>query len=301
MPTVKKVNLKLARILNDRAVALGLFDGVHVGHRKVIEYTVNSGFVPSVFTFGNMAAKNGRRLEYIYSNAKKQRLLTSLGIADVISEDFEVVRDMSGEEFVLSILSEKMNAATVVCGTDFRFGRGASCSINELQTLSQQYGFRLIAVEDVTVNGLEVSSGKIRQLLKDGHIATANTLLYEGYSVSKEICRGNRLGRTVGFPTINQYFAENEVVPKFGVYDSVTKLDGKFYKSITNVGVKPTVESAPCPVAETHILDYAGNLYGRTVDVELKAFLRPEKKFKSIEELKKAIEKDVHCIRHGLV
>ncbi len=281
-----------------KAVALGLFDGVHLGHRAVISRPVSmaaQGLVPGVFTFRNttLAYKQGRSIEYIYTDSYKERLVRRLGISEVFSEDFRELRELSGEEFARDILSRRLDAACVVCGTDFRFGRNASCGINELAELGKKYGFAAEVADDVIADGENISSKRIRALLREGSPEKAALLLGEKYTVSGETVYGNQIGRTIDFPTVNQLFEEGQLVPKCGVYSSSVAIDGTEYRAVTNIGVKPTIAGERSPLAETHILGFSGDLYGRYLEVRLNSFIRPEQKFSSLEELRSQIQQDI--------
>ena len=142
------------------------------------------------------------------------------------------------------------------------------------------------------LDGCVVHSTAIKNLIKSGEIARANKLLGYNFSIEGKVIEGNRIGRTIGSPTINQLFPDNIVMPKFGVYKSVTYLDGRTMPSVTNVGVKPTVGYKDSPLAETHIMDYDGDLYGRTLRVSLLDFIRPERRFESVDELKNQLDRD---------
>lgn len=280
--------------IRKRSVALGIFDGVHLGHRAVMKMTEKSG-IPAVFTFNNtsLRTKQGRMIEYIYTDAQKSALIGSLGIREIFSENFSNIRDMSGNEFAENIIVRKLEAASVACGRDFRFGRDASCGINELSVLGRRYGFEVMVAEDVLCGGEPVSSGRIRSLLRQGDVTTAAELLDRSYMISGRIVHGRQIGRTLDFPTINQLFAEGQLIPCCGVYASETVIGGYHYDSVTNIGVKPTVGRENKPLAETHIIGFNGDLYGKELDVELRRFLRPEVKFNSLEELREQISKDV--------
>lgn len=281
-----------------RSVALGIFDGVHLGHRAVMKLTEND-VIPAVFTFNNTSlhTKQGRIIEYIYTDEQKASLIRDLGISDIFSENFSDIRDMTGSEFAENIIAGKLNAASVACGRDFRFGRDASCGINELAELGRKYGFEVRVAEDILYGGKTVSSGRIRSLLSEGNVTEAETLLGRSYMISGEIVHGKQIGRTLDFPTVNQLFAPGQLVPKFGVYASSVLIDRRHYESVTNIGVKPTIEGERSPLAETHIIGFTGDLYGRDIDVELRGFIRPEKKFNSLEELKEQISRDISiCI-----
>lgn len=284
------------RISEKTAVALGLFDGVHHGHRRVVSRAVKlseRGLAPAVFTFRTESVKfkHGRPMEYIFPNSVKLELLEECGIRYVYSPDFDEVKEMSGEDFVREILLKKMNAGIVICGDDFRFGKNAGCGVRELKEFAAEYGFE---AETVRLDGF--SSEKYRELLREGK---AEELLASGdpYKISAEVVRGNKIGRTLNFPTINQQFAPGQLVPKHGVYATTVLINGNIYRSVTNIGVKPTVEKNIQPLAETHILDFSGDLYGSFVDVGFCGFIRGEKKFASLEGLKNQISADIAYVR----
>ena len=147
--------------------------------------------------------------------------------------------------------------------------------------------------DDVKIDGVTVSSGEISQLLLNGEIEKAERLLGMPYMISGKVVHGRQIGRTIDFPTVNQLFSDGQLVPAFGVYASTAVIDGKSYDSVTNIGVKPTVGAESSPLAETHIIGFSGDIYGRSIDIVLRKFLRPEVKFNSLDELKKQISKDV--------
>jgi riboflavin kinase/FMN adenylyltransferase len=278
------------------AVALGLFDGVHLGHRAVLgtaSEQKKNGLIPCAFTFPPESAANKGAAGYIYSENEKNFILEhDCGIKRVFSPCFADICGMDGETFAKDILCGEMNAAFVCCGNDFRFGKAASCGIDELRRFGEKLGFTVKTVEDVFCDEERVSSTLIRELLAAGELEKANKLLGQPYIIMKNVSRGAQLGRTIGFPTANQIFDEGQLVPRFGVYASKTFANGKWYPSITDIGMKPTVNYGGSPLAETYIHGFTGDLYGSPVQVVLCAFIRPEMKFGSVEELKKQISAD---------
>lgn len=278
------------------AVALGLFDGVHLGHRAVLKLAAEQkkmGLLPLAFTFApDSITKRKSRAGYIYGNTGKIRLLKGCGIENVLSWDFDSVKNMSGREFAEKILVNKLNAGFVCCGNNFRFGKGASWGALELESFGERFGFEVRTAGDVEYEGEIVSSTAIRNALLDGNAVKAHQLLGSPYTIEKEAVHGAHLGSAIGFPTINQLFDEGQLVPKYGVYASDVYIDG-WYRAVTNIGMKPTVNYGGLPLAETHILGFSGNLYGRTVRVRLRDFIRSERKFSSVDELKKQIAEDV--------
>lgn len=281
------------------AAALGLFDGVHLGHRAVINAALaqrKNGLSASVFTFEPecVLRKAGGASGYIYTRAEKEMLLWEMiKVDDILSPPFESFCSLSGEEFAEEILCRQMRAAHVCCGNDFRFGKNAACGAQELIGFGKRFGFEVEIVSPVECGGSIVSSSRIRELLLKGDIASANVLLGFNYFINAKVTDGNHIGRTIDFPTINQEFSEGQLVPRYGVYSTLTNVGGRVLPSVTNVGVKPTIEGTRRPLAETHIIGYKGDLYGKTVDVCFKDFIRPEKKFGSLDELKAQISADI--------
>ncbi len=287
------------------AVALGLFDGVHLGHRAVLNLALEqkkNGLTPAVFTFNPVAVlrKTSGQDGYIYNWTQKFYILENLGFSgeNIHFVDFEEVCGLTGEEFCENILKNRfLNAEVVCCGNDFRFGKNASCGVEELRNFGEKYGFEVHTADDVKIDGITVSSSEIRQLLLNGDIERANRLLGMSYRISGKVIHGNEIGRTINFPTINQEYSDGQLVVKYGVYQTVTDVDGVRYPSITNVGVKPTIKGERKPLAETHILDFNGDLYNEYIEVEFCRFIRSEMKFSSVDELKKQISKDISVVR----
>ena len=278
------------------SVALGLFDGVHLGHRAVLKTAAAqkmNGLTPCAFTFPPESTA-GKNAEYIYSDKEKQMLLTSsCDIAKIFSPQFSEICMMDGDTFARSILRKELNAVYVACGKDFRFGKDAAWGIDELAGFGRKYGFTVQAVDDVCCGNERVSSTAVRKLLQKGELRRANLFLGEPYMIMKEISSGAQLGRTIGFPTANQLFSKGQLVPAYGVYASRTLYEGKWYPSMTNIGIKPTVSYGGAPLAETYISGFSGDLYGKTVQVVLLDFIRPEKRFSDLDELKQQIRRDV--------
>ncbi|MDE5582146.1 MAG: riboflavin biosynthesis protein RibF [Ruminococcus sp.] len=286
------------------AVALGLFDGVHLGHRAVLDLALaqeKNGFVPTVFTFmpKTVLRKASGYEGYIYNRTEKNYILGELGflIENIHSVKFEEICGLTGEEFAENILAKKLNAEVVCCGNDFRFGQYASCGIEDLRKFGEKYGFEVQTADDMKIDDITVSSGEIRRLLLDGETEKANILLGSPYMIHAVVGFGNRIGRTIDFPTINQNYSDGQLVLKYGVYKTVTYIDGVKYKSVTNIGVKPTIAGKRLPLAETHILDFSGDLYNRHIKVEFYKFIRPEMKFSSVDELREQIRKDTAKVR----
>ena len=286
--------------MQKRAIALGLFDGVHLGHRAVLRAAVDAaeknGLRPAVYTFADeMAGKTG---EFLYPPAQRGHFFSECGAGLTISAPFARVRDLSGEAFAEKLVREEF-AAHVCCGRNFRFGRGAAWDADDLRAFGETYGFGVTVVPDVVVDGVKVSSTVIRQLLAEGRTEQANRLLGAPYCIMQTVRHGAELGRTIGFPTINQPFRRGQLVPKYGVYVSETVTpDGRHFPSLTNIGMKPTVDYHGMPLAETYIDGFSGRLYNETVCVFLHRFLREERKFDSVEALTAQMQNDLQLSGH---
>lgn len=287
----------LAPSAGESAVALGTFDGLHVGHRKVISLALEGaerGLIPTVFTFeenplADLGAEPGGR---ILSREEKIRLLGELGIGQLYILPFRAVRDLSAEEFVDRVLIGALAAKEVCCGFNFTFGRGGKADSGTLRRLCAQRGVEAAVAEAVMLEGTPVSSTRIRGLIENGRVGEAARLLGRPFGYRSPVLRGRRLGHALGTPTLNQALPRGFVRPRFGVYASAVRVGDQTYLGVTNVGVKPTV-GAQAALAETWMPDYrGGELYGRTVEVDLLRFLRPERKFPGLQELRQEILRD---------
>lgn len=278
------------------AVALGFFDGLHLGHIAVVQRALLRREVSSVvFTFNDKTALpkfREKKGNCIITYEQKAELFEEAGADFLYAPDFGEIKDFSAREFVEKILKDRLCAAYVVCGYDFRFGRGGEGNPDILSALCHEHGIACEVVPPVRIGGEIVSSTEIRHLIRLGEIEKANRLL--GYELSYElpVVKGNEIGRTIGFPTINQKIPDYMVSPKNGVYKSWTTVDGKTYRSITNIGVKPTVTDRGEVVTETHIIGFHGDLYGKTVKISLRGYLRGERRFESLSALKAQLSYD---------
>ncbi len=278
------------------SVAVGLFDGVHKGHKAVIENAVDfarkNNISSAVFTFKNDSLKISE--EKILTEEQKTNFLKKLSVDEILSVDFSDVKNLSPKEFVTEILIGKLGAVNISCGGDFRFGKDAVGNAVSLSEIAKSYGISVEIIDEVLYhNDRKISSSEIRELIKSGDIKTANEMLGYNFKIENFVEFGNRIGRTINFPTVNQKFSFGQIIPKFGVYISKVKFNGESFAGVTNIGVKPTVSDVKIPLAETHIIGFNGDIYGEKISVELVDFIRAEKKFESLEELKLQIKKDV--------
>lgn len=281
------------------AIALGFFDGVHQGHKKVIEYCVKQkqfGFSPQVITFLEKPSKiiNNINPEYIISNEEKQKIIKSQGIEKINLIDIKQIMHLSARDFIKLILIDKFNAKEIFCGFNFTFAKGGKASAQDLKNICKNYDIKVNIIEPVKLGDEIISSSLVRKELESGNIKKVNELLGREYSFDFCVEEGKKLGRTIGVPTINQRYNDEFKLPKFGAYASYTLINNKKYYSITNIGVKPTVGSS-YPLAETWISLYKGkDLYKENIKVSLLSFIREEKKFKDLLELKEEILKNAN-------
>lgn len=279
------------------AVALGSFDGLHLGHQKVISLALagaEQGLLPTVLTFSeNPKALAGSSFGgLLLSQEEKICLLEQMGVRQLYLLDFETIKDLSPEDFVARVLSGVCRAGKVCCGFNFTFGRGGKAGSEDLKRLCGAQKMETAVAEAVVKDGFPVSSTRIRGLIAEGRTEEAAALLGRPFGYESPVLPGRKLGRRLGTPTLNQAVPEEFVLPKFGVYASVVSVGGKIFCGVTNVGVKPTVGSSAV-LAETWMPGYSGpELYGRIVRVGLLKFLRPERKFPGLLELQAEIRRN---------
>ncbi len=279
-------------------IALGTFDGVHEGHKSVLNAVLQNGAEePVCLAFGTPTAYYKHHSGLLMQPEVKREKLYEMGFKKVDYLEFRECRDMTALEF-LDMLRLKYSAATLSCGFNYRFGKNAAGDVKLLEEYCKEHNMKLKVSEPITDGGEIVSSTLIRNLIAKGELSRANKLLGKALEFRAKVIDGAHRGRLMGFPTINQPLPESFVVPKFGVYATSLSIDGKKYLGITNIGVHPTFP-LPYPISETHILNYKGNLYGREITLHLLSFVREERKFKDINELQSAIEQDRRTITKG--
>lgn len=277
------------------AIALGYFDGLHKGHRNVISLAAaekGNGLTPVCFTFSKSpkSVLNGTQSNALMTNEDKIKTLERLGIERTYQADFEKIMNMPAKDFAQKILIDTMKAEKLFCGFNYRYGKNGEGSAETLKSFCESKGIILTVVPATESRGEIVSSTLIRKLITDGNVKRANELMCSRFGFSSVIEHGKRLGRELGTPTINQPLCSELVVPKFGVYASIVTLEnGDSYCGVTNIGIKPTV-GGNTPLCETWMPKYkGGEIYGQSADVRLLEFIRPERKFSGIDELKNAI------------
>ncbi len=282
------------------AVALGFFDGLHLAHRQVLETAAaqrEKGLTPCVLLFDDhpQHVLNGKTVPKLLQNEKRDELLAEMGLTEV-GCSFERIRNLTPQAFVTQILAGELRAAFVCCGYNYRFGKNGAGDAAALKNLCAACGIEVFVCPEMDFEGEPVSSTAIRRLIEHGEAEKAAKLLGRPFSFSAEVIAGDRRGRLLGTPTVNQLLPPDLATPKYGVYVSVVRFNGKDYTGVTNIGARPTFH-APEVRSETYILDFDGDLYGKTVETALLKYLRPVMTFDGADALKAQIAQDVAAAR----
>lgn len=275
------------------AVALGFFDGVHLGHQAVIrtavEYAAQNGLEPAVFTF-SLPVQNPLKGGRIDTQAEKYACMQGLGVQHYMEPAFEEFRELSPQQFVLDVLIGLYGAKALFCGDNFTFGKRAAGNVQLLRQLCAPLGVEVCVVPMAQWGGQPVSSTRVRQALEAGDMPLANALLGRPYRIDFAVRHGHGLGSKLGFPTINQVYPAGFVMPKFGIYITRVRVGERWYPSATGLGTRPTVNrTGEGPTCETFIPDFTGQLYGENPVLEFYQYLAPSQKFDSLEQLKACV------------
>lgn len=275
-------------------VTLGTFDGVHVGHKKIIGKLLKSAQVDQLQTVMITFAQHPRNvlnssdsIKLLNTTEEKIQLLEKQGIDHLVVLNFDSsLSELTGEEFVKNILVDKFNLQKIIIGYDHRFGKNRASDIHDLIYFGKKYHFDVEQISAEEINEITISSTKIRQAILEGEIALANQYLGYEYSFSGIVVKGNQLGRTIGFPTANiQMNNSQKIIPKIGVYIVQGSWDGKAVRGMMNIGTKPTVDGRNISI-EVHFFDLNEDLYDKEITISVFKYLREEQKFDSIEALK---------------
>jgi riboflavin kinase/FMN adenylyltransferase len=286
-------------------LAIGVFDGVHLGHQQIIRQTISDArqqnAIALVLTFNchpNTIVAPEKIPPLIYSLPQKLHAIESLGADAILLIEFDKkFSEQTGEEFIRSLARDLGTIHRVCVGTDFVFGHKRSGNVALLEKLGAELNFTVHGLAAVSLDGQVVSSTRIREAIRAGNFDAASQMLGRTYAVSGRVIEGDRLGRQLGFPTAN-LDAANLILPSNGVYSGCTKFKGRLYRVALNIGVRPTVASVRPPLrVEAHLLDFDGNLYGEDLEVEIGKKLRDEKKFASPMGLREQIAHDITQVR----
>ena len=287
----------------ETAAAIGKFDGVHIGHRRLLDEIVSRkgrGLAACVFTFdpapeilfGSFDVKE------LTSKEEKRLLFERMGVDLLIEFPLnQTTAAMPPEDFAVEMLAKRMNVRFIAAGSDLSFGARGAGDAALLERLAPELGFEVKTVDKVCYEGREVSSTYVRSQVEAGRMRTVEKLLGMPYLVAGRVAEGNRLGRKLGFPTVNLLPGDRKLMPPCGVYVSKVRHDGKLYRAVSNVGYKPTVTSERILGLESYLYDFDRMIYGEQIEVYLGKFLRPERRFESVEELREQLKKDIALLR----
>lgn len=291
----------------DLSLCLGFFDGIHQGHQIVIKNTVNfakqNGLKSALITFSEhpLCLLHGFNVKYISTLEEKLTLIEKLGIDYVYILDFNrELSQKSAYDYLKDILVENFKPKAITTGFNHYFGTKKQGNSAFLYNHQKEFGYKYFEIPPITYNNIVVSSTIIKEYLANGDILTANKLLEHKFSFKSVVQEGQKIGRTINFPTINLEYPISLIKIPYGVYSVDVEIENKKYKAVANWGLKPTVNNSLTPTFEAHLLNFSQNIYGKPVKVEINDFIRNEIKFLSIKELKKQIEKDIQSVKENI-
>ena len=287
-------------------LTLGNFDGVHLGHqaifKKVVERAREISGTSVAFTFEPHPLKvlsPDRSPQLLNTFHGKLRLFEVAGIEVVICANFtRVFADQHPEDFAREVLHKQIGVKEVYVGYDYAFGKGREGSIESLKRMGQTHGFKVGVIEPVQVDGVVVSSSTIRDLITSGRVEEGARLLGRHYTIEGEVVHGSHRGHTLGFPTAN-IKSNNELIPAFGVYAVLARVEGRTLKGVASIGIRPTFDGGPVSM-EVFLFEFSEDLYGKEMEVAFVKRLRGEEKFSDVEALVHQIQKDVQNAREAL-
>lgn len=285
-------------------LTLGMFDGVHLGHKKILErlreISLERGFESAIFTFSLHPRRSldpDFKIELLTTLDEKLKLFSGNDIDRVFINDFtDEFRELSAEDFVKKILVDRLNTKHLIIGYDHAFGKNRQGDFEFLKQMSLRYNFMVEQIQPREVDSTLISSTKIRKAISEGNVSLANKMLGYKYSFSGEVIRGKQLGRSIGFPTANIKVNSDKLLPKIGAYIVEVNVSGEKYFGMLNIGKRPTINAEGVQV-EVYILDFDQNIYGSEVEIKFLEFLREEEKFPNLEALKNQLQKDKKMVR----
>ncbi|RRO25144.1 bifunctional riboflavin kinase/FAD synthetase [Flavobacteriaceae bacterium 14752] len=282
-------------------VTIGTFDGVHLGHRKIInrlnEVAQNKDLDSTLLTFfphPRMVLQQKQDLKLINTIDERIHFLSDTGLNHLVIEPFTIeFSRLRAEEYVKQYLVDYLNAAVVIVGYDHRFGRNRTANIEDLKNFAKTYDFEVEEISKQDIDDVAVSSTKIRKAITEGQIDLANTYLSKPFVLTGKVVKGKQLGKSLGYPTANLQIKEDyKIIPKEGVYVVSAEINSKQYFGMMNIGHNPTIAKNNSKSVETYFFDFDGNLYNQALEIQLLKRIRDEIKFDSIESLKSAMQKD---------
>ncbi len=306
MQHYKTLALKIFHSINDFQITkktiltLGTFDGVHIGHKKILQKltqnTPNEEYESVVLTFfphPRMVLQEDSNIKLLNTIKEKQDLLDEIGIENLVIHPFdETFSQLTAEEFVKTVLVEKFHIQKIIIGHDHRFGRNRTANIDHLIDFGKQYGFDVSQISVQELNEISVSSTKIRNAILDGNIQLANDYLGYSYFITGTVITGKQLGRTIGFPTANIKIEEKyKLIPQNGVYLVQASINSQIINGMMNIGTNPTVGGQEQSI-EIHFLDFDADIYNQELKVSILQRIRDEKKFNSLQDLQEQLQKD---------
>ena len=285
-------------------LTLGTFDGVHIGHKKILERVTQNtdpdtsggkyqSLVLTFFPHPRMVLQGQSDVKLLNTISEKIDLLEMMGVQNLVIHPFdESFSKLTAQEFVKTVLVDKFDIQKIIIGHDHRFGRNRTANIDDLITFGKEYGFEVEQISVQEIKEVSISSTKIRNALTEGNMALANEYLGYDYFLTGTILKGKQLGRTIGFPTANLQIEEDyKLIPRNGAYVVKSSINQKTVFGMMNIGYNPTVGEGNLSV-EIHYFDFEADLYNQKISVSILEYLRPEQKFDSVDLLKRQLEKD---------
>lgn len=283
-----------------KTLTIGTFDGVHVGHQKILKKVValskNDGLIPSVLTFfphPRMVLHQDKSIKLLNTISERKLLLEKYGIKLICIKTFtKAFSKLSARQYVKGILIDELNTKQIVIGHDHHFGKNRSANINDLKAFAEEFDFKIEEISAEDIEDVTVSSTKIRKALLGGDVSLANTYLGYNYFITGKVIKGQKIGRTLDFPTANIYIEEDyKLIPKDGVYVVKAKVENTYYYGMMNIGSNPTIANKPRSI-EVHFFDFEQDIYTKEISIEMLTRLRDEHKFESVEALKTQLKSD---------
>lgn len=287
--------------INKTSIAFGHFESLHQGHRSVITRLIeqeSKGLSSVLICMEGVSISDSDNLYDIYTKEEKTKILEKIGPKFMVSIPYsEAIETMGPEKFIKEILVERFDAKVIVAGENCRFGKSGSGSIKTLRDLSEKYGYEVVCCNTVKHEEKPITDEWIRREIVEGDLKTANKLLGHPFTLLGSIIHGKALGRTVGMPTANLGLPQKKLIPKHGVYATLSKIDGEWIQGLTNIGLRPSVDNQAHVTVETFLLDFSNDIYGKEVKLELHHYIRGVKKFHNLEEVKQQVKLDILAVK----